>query len=281
MLPVWYHSLMSRLSSSTAEKHVNAVFTQLPLPDTRVHRRVAAVLKLWRGAQLAARTMDPVIDHRLAESEGCSRHEGMVVEAVKYTLMYRFGLTPWEHYAEVAQASIAATLEHESAERMGRPLGRALDVGCGRGVHSAALARLGWDVVGIDLVRQAVEAARRAGVKGARFEVADATRLHQAALGRFDFFLDVGCFQGLDASGRLAMGAGVTALANPGASLLMLAFGPTLLHRLTEGVTRDQVTSAFPGWRLLSTEPADTRGLGWPLNRSQPMWYRFGRRDSS
>ena len=32
------------LSSSTVEKHVNAIFTKLSLPDTGVHRRVAAVL---------------------------------------------------------------------------------------------------------------------------------------------------------------------------------------------------------------------------------------------
>jgi DNA-binding NarL/FixJ family response regulator len=32
------------LSSSTVEKHVNAIFTKLRLPETGVHRRVAAVL---------------------------------------------------------------------------------------------------------------------------------------------------------------------------------------------------------------------------------------------
>ena len=32
------------LSSSTVEKHVNSIFTKLSLPDTGVHRRVAAVL---------------------------------------------------------------------------------------------------------------------------------------------------------------------------------------------------------------------------------------------
>lgn len=32
------------LSSSTVEKHVNAIFTKLQLPETGVHRRVAAVL---------------------------------------------------------------------------------------------------------------------------------------------------------------------------------------------------------------------------------------------
>ena len=32
------------LSSSTVEKHVNAIFTKLRLPESGVHRRVAAVL---------------------------------------------------------------------------------------------------------------------------------------------------------------------------------------------------------------------------------------------
>lgn len=193
---------------------------------------------------------------------------------MKYALMYRLGLTPWERYAEVARESIGARLEREASEH-GTPPGRALDLGCGRGVHSADLARRGWQVVGVDLVPRAVEAARRAGIPGARFEVADVTRLPEAGLGRFDFFLDVGCFQGLDAAGRSSMGHGVTALAEPGATLLVLAFGPTLLGRLTEGVTHEQVTSAFPRWRLLSAEPAETRGLDWPLNRSRPAWYRF------
>lgn len=106
---------------------------------------------------------------------------------MKYALMYRLGLTPWERYAEVAQASIAEKLERESTDRSKRPLGRALDVGCGRGVHCAALARMGWDVVGIDMVPRAVETASRAGFQGVRFEVADATRLQQAGLGHFDF----------------------------------------------------------------------------------------------
>jgi DNA-binding NarL/FixJ family response regulator len=38
------------LSSSTVEKHVNAIFTKLSLPDTGVHRRVAAVLTFLRSA---------------------------------------------------------------------------------------------------------------------------------------------------------------------------------------------------------------------------------------
>lgn len=196
---------------------------------------------------------------------------------MKYKLLYRLGLTPWERYAELTHSSIAEKLERETAARADRSGGRALDVGCGRGLHSAALARLGWQVVGIDVVRSAIEAARRSAVTGAQFEVADAIRLEEAGLGTFDFFLDVGCFQGLSSSQRIAMGSGVTALANPGATLLMLAFGSTFWRRLIEGVGREEVEAAFPDWRLLSLEPAEVRGLGWPMNRTRPVWYRFVR----
>jgi hypothetical protein len=49
-----------------------------------------------------------------------------------YARLYRFGITPWERYATAAAASIAALLDREEAGRS-RPLGRALDLGCGRG----------------------------------------------------------------------------------------------------------------------------------------------------
>ena len=68
-----------------------------------------------------------------------------------YARLYRFGFTPWERYATAAAASIAARLDREEAERS-RPLGRALDLGCGRGLYTPELERRGWEAVGIDYV---------------------------------------------------------------------------------------------------------------------------------
>lgn len=85
----------------------------------------------------------------------------------------------------------------------GRPPGRALDLGCGYGRASIYLARLGWEVDGIDFVPQAVavaaERARDAGVD-VRFHIASVTDLDFLA-GVYDFVLDVGCVHVLDEKG--------------------------------------------------------------------------------
>jgi SAM-dependent methyltransferase len=193
---------------------------------------------------------------------------------MRYTLAYCLGFTPWERYGMAAAESIGALLDREEAERL-RPLGRAIDLGCGRGRYTAELARRGWEAVGIDNIPRAIDAANRSGVSGATFVVGDVTKLAAADLDRFDFFLDVGCFQGLSSGQRLAEGRGVSALADPGATLLMLAFQPTSMRSVAGGVTRADIEAAFPGWEMLSVEPADTAGLGWPLNKTAPRWYRL------
>jgi len=193
-----------------------------------------------------------------------------------YARLYRFGFTPWERYATAAAASIAARLDREEAERS-RPLGRALDLGCGRGLYIPELARRGWEAVGIDYVPAAIEAAKAKSRGAARlsYVVGDVTRLPPAQLDTFDFFLDIGCFQGLDTGQRLSEGSGVSALANPGATLLLLSFGPSRRRWLVEGASQEEVQTAFAGWEMLASKPADTAGLGWPMNQTAPRWYRL------
>lgn len=194
-----------------------------------------------------------------------------------YARMYRLGITPWERYGRAAAASIAVLLDREGAERS-HPPGRALDLGCGRGQFTPELARRGWETVGIDVVPAAIEAARSRDTGGATYVVGDVTDLAAADLGTFDLVLDVGCFQGFDAGQRRAVGSGVSGLANPGSTLLMLAFGPTRLRSLIGGVSRAEVEAAFGGWDVVADEPADTAGLGWPMRTTAPRWYRLRRR---
>lgn len=195
-----------------------------------------------------------------------------------YALAYRLGFTPWERYGRDAAASIGSLLDREEAQRS-RPLGRALDLGCGRGQKTHELARRGWGAVGIDNVPRAIDAASRTGVSGATFVVGDVTDLASTDLGTFGFFLDAGCFQGLNLEQRLAEGRGVSALADPGATLLMLAFQPTRMRSLVGGASMADVEAAFPGWEMLSVEPATIAGLGWPLTKTAPQWYRLRRQN--
>ncbi|MFG1851910.1 class I SAM-dependent methyltransferase [Actinomadura geliboluensis] len=194
-----------------------------------------------------------------------------------YARMYRFGMTPWERYGKAAGDSIAALLDREEADRS-RPLGRALDLGCGRGQFTPELARRGWEAVGVDYVPAAIEAARSKAEEGVTYVVGDVTDLEASGLGTFGFFIDIGCFQGFGPEQRRAEGRGVTALAEPGATLLMLAFGVTRLRSRIGGVSQAEVEAAFPDWEMLDVRPAETAGLGWPMNRTSPQWYRLRRR---
>lgn len=81
---------------------------------------------------------------------------------VNYPRAYRaYGTrdTPWERYAKVSGEHISHVFLQELDGRV-EPLGRALDLGCGRGTYSSELARLGWDVTGIDTAPEAIAGAR-------------------------------------------------------------------------------------------------------------------------
>lgn len=196
---------------------------------------------------------------------------------VNYSRAYRgYGRrdTPWERYAKVSGGHISQVFEHELEGRV-PPFGRALDLGCGRGSYTADLDALGWDVTGIDAAPEAIAGAQARGDADVRYVLGDATQLSRAELGTFDLFVDIGCFQGLGRQQRRAMGAGVTTLANPGATLLMLAFGWTRFRSMIEGVSQSEIEEAFAAWELLTVWAAPTAGLGWPMDRTSPQWYRM------
>lgn len=191
-----------------------------------------------------------------------------------YDRMYRLHFTPWEHYSRVQAETIKRLLDREEADR---PLGRALDLGCGRGMYAAELARRGWHVVGVDAVPIAIEAARRHARHGEVFANADVTSL-PSDLGTFDFFLDVGCLASIKRDERAAYGTEVTAHANEGATLLTMQFGDSRYRRVVPGVSQEELIGLLPDWELIATEPAGTKGLGWPMRLTSPMWYRLRRR---
>jgi cyclopropane fatty-acyl-phospholipid synthase-like methyltransferase len=157
-----------------------------------------------------------------------------------------------------------------------------LDLGCGSGVHTVALAERGWKATGVDFVPKALDSARkRIAERAVEAEVveADVTELPAERVGSgFDFFLDVGCFHGLTPDEQRKMGHAVTSIAAPHATMLIRAFEAGALPRpFPRGADTASIEEAFPGWAVVDTERAVTDGMPKPLRKAAPSWYRLRR----
>ena len=96
-------------------------------------------------------------------------------------------------------ARIADTMR-ESGEALVRQLGitkglRVLDLGCGDGTTAIPAAKLGADVLGVDIARNLVEAgnrrAREQGLTNCRFQEGDASNLEQLPDHSFDVVISI------------------------------------------------------------------------------------------
>lgn len=107
------------------------------------------------------------------------------------------------------------------------PVGRALDLGCGLGRATFFMARLGWQVDGVDFIAQAVaEATARATQAG----LADKAHFHLGSVAEpdfltdsYDFALDVGCAHGLNSAELQTYHRSLLRLLKPGAVYLLFA----------------------------------------------------------
>ena len=195
-----------------------------------------------------------------------------------YRIAYQFGFTPWERATTHEAATISSMFDREEGERQ-RPFGRALDLGCGSGMQSVQLAKRGWQVTGVDLVPKALNAARRrardAGVNVQLVE-GDVTNLRALGISSgYQFVLDFGMFHGLTDVQREAMGREVSAVAEPGATLLMIAWAPGNRWPLPRGVSAEEIERAFPAWKVIGQDALSVSALPAALKNVAPRLYRL------
>jgi SAM-dependent methyltransferase len=160
-------------------------------------------------------------------------------------VMYRLGIGP--RPSDVPDHRLVEVVEGPDP----LPPGRALDLGSGTGRNAIYLARHGWDAVGVEMSGYAVDVSRRKAAElgaPARFVQGDVTRLPDLDIGAaFTLFMDGGCYHTLPPGRRHAYGESVTAVAAPGARLIMVGF----MRPLAAGAQGAELLKRLPGWRLL------------------------------
>jgi SAM-dependent methyltransferase len=136
---------------------------------------------------------------------------------------------------------IAATMR-ESGEALVSQLGikkgmKVLDVGCGDGTTALPAAKLGAEVVGVDIASNLVEAgnrrAKEMGVANCRFLEGDATNLHQLENQSFD--LAVSIFGAMFAPRPYDVAKETVRVTRPGGRIIMgnwIPNDPTLVAQL-------------------------------------------------
>ena len=203
--------------------------------------------------------------------------------SLAYRILYAIGFTPWEQMADPTIAGQIANLFGREEEGREPPYGRALDLGCGSGIWAVELAKRGWQVTGVDFVPKALRRAReRADEAGVEVQLVegDVTDLGSATGGSgFRLLLDFGCFHDeLTDEQRKDEGREATAVADAGASLLMMAWKPGRRGPLPRGASADDIQDAFPGWTLIDDEAMELpSGAPRSVKRAEPRFYRLRR----
>jgi SAM-dependent methyltransferase len=138
---------------------------------------------------------------------------------------------------------IAASMR-ESGEALAQSLGvtpglRVLDLGCGDGTTAVPIARLGADVLGVDIARNLVEAGNRRaqgeGLTNLRFQQGDASDLGDLADRSFDLVVSV--FGAMFAPRPADVAKEMVRVTRPGGRIVMgnwIPKDPTLVAQILE-----------------------------------------------
>ena len=201
--------------------------------------------------------------------------------SLAYRILYTIGFTPWEQMAEPTIAGQIGNLFAREEAGRESPYGRVLDLGCGSGIWAVELAKRGWQVTGVDFVpkalRRARERAEKAGVE-VQLVDGDVTNLGTTRVGSgFRLLLDFGCFHDeLTDEQRKGEGREATAVADPGATLLMMAWKPGRRGPLPRGASPEEIQAAFPEWTLIDDEAIDLpSGAPGYVKRAEPRIHRL------
>ncbi len=161
--------------------------------------------------------------------------------------------------------------------RSGWCRGDVLDVGCGPGELTLAVAAQGHPVVGLDVSARAVEiAGGRAADRGlaATFVQGDATEL-AGFTDRFDTVLDSGMLHCLRPAEQVRAVSAIRRACRAGARIAVLCFADRPGARTPDrGLTEEWLRELFTGWRIEGLVPAPILGVVQPGYGAISDWPR-------
>jgi len=167
---------------------------------------------------------------------------------------YADGVYRWWHLSAPSPELLAAEADGWLGEA-----GTAVDIGCGAGTEIAYLAAKGWNAVGVDLSRTALNLAKREHAS-VSFVRADVLSLPFPS-GAFHLAVDRGCFHYLSRGRWADYATEAQRVLRPGGRLLLRACLTSQGQR--NDVTETRIIEAFAGWaidRLVGGDlPSDTR----------------------
>lgn len=118
----------------------------------------------------------------------------------------------------------AAQLVEAVAQRPNR--GKALDLGCGAGVHSVYLAKKGFAVTGLDFIPKALALAQqRAAPEGIQIKWVHADLLQWQTADTFDLVLDSGCLHNISRNAMAKYRSQLLRWLRPGGDFVLSHFG--------------------------------------------------------
>ena len=171
---------------------------------------------------------------------GTARYDGIA----EYYEQFRPSLTPDE---------LAAL-----RRLLGRGAGRCLDAGCGTGVATAAVAELGWSVVGVDVSEDLLELARRRGLEVVR---ASANAL---PFGDASFDAAVSVWTHTDVDDFAAATTEVARVLQPGAPFVYVGGHPCFVGPHSLFLAAEGVPELHPGYRPGGPYDETAPGVGNP-----------------
>jgi SAM-dependent methyltransferase len=161
--------------------------------------------------------------------------------------------------------------------RSGWCRGDVLDVGCGPGELTLAVAARGHAVLGVDVSARAVQiAAGRAAERGlaATFVQGDATEL-AGFVDRFDTVLDSGLLHSLRPVDQVRAVTAIRRAGRAGARIAVLCFADRPGARTPgRGLTEDRLRELFGAWRIEELAPAPILGVVRPGYGEVSEWPR-------